>query len=67
MLTESKGLLMLRLVALYTSKPFVVYLLYTVLILSWVFTTAFLVQAQVFFAGMPNTRVVSLRVAIDLI
>lgn len=51
-LISSYWLLMLRLVALYKSKPIVVYLLYTILILSWSFTTISLVQAQVFFAGV---------------
>lgn len=49
-LISSYWLLMLRLVALYKSKPIIVYFLYTVLILSWASTMVFLVQAQIFLA-----------------
>ncbi|KAG8789742.1 hypothetical protein FRC15_003811 [Serendipita sp. 397] len=44
------GLLMLRLVALYKSKPLIVWTLYIGLLLAWITTTGVLLSAQIFFA-----------------
>lgn len=60
------GLLMLRLVALYKSKPWVVWLLYGTLFSSYIATLGLLIQAEIYFKGKQHTMAAYILLTISL-